>query len=229
MTKSVTLEPEVTDNPYDSFAERISQQLAELQLDGSAMVPGYDRGSPSQPRKLTYDEIAAQGRGWKLHLNFDAENQMTTNAVRDLLTALKQHAVISQFKIGMGGGKAHDAPGKEATVYIGHRDKANLVAPIIEGAIGGLLELPEGDTIRDDIPFTPRIMGRFQISGTDSQFHQYGHKGLSWTEADMGRLLWEDEAKTETGRARIIDENHNNAKQILTERYGVFFTGTESR
>lgn len=188
-----------TDSPTSMFeqqAAELASRLERVDTSGAADIPAERRmlfrDDPERyyTKTLSYDEIARSGNGWKLHLNFDAQNATTVQTVRTFLEALARHGAITTFKIGHGGGKADDAPGKESTVYIGHRDKAKMVALQIDRSLASVLEAPEGDALKDDIPFASRVMGRFAVNRLDSQFHQYGAKGHPILNQHMGVRLF---------------------------------------
>ena len=164
-------------------------------------------------------EVARErGLGWKLHLNFDPTNP---EAVAKIKTFLEQTdpRVVRSFKFG----RASDQSGKEATVYVGPKDSAAAIATEIETELGEILLPPEGDALIDDIAFTPNVMGRFEISGVEPDFHQYGGHGIPYL----------DEHEKSIRRAKIwggqaVDENsaYQEADRILKDRYGAFYTGT---
>src|SRR5665213_3462359 len=151
--------------------------------------------------------------GWKLHLNFDAEDTPKTTTARAFLTALENHGFITTYKVGHGGGKAEGAPGKESTVWIGHHDKAVVVAQMIEEALTDVLDAPEGDVLHHDMAFTPQVWGRFTVSRVDPEFHQYGLHGLPFL-------------MREYGKDAMDGGESNRANQVLVQRYGAFYTGS---
>ena len=59
------------------------------------------------------------------------------------------------------------APGKEATVYVGSKDDAFVVAKMIEDGLRDVLLPPTGDALVSDIEFTELVMGRFDVMRWD--------------------------------------------------------------
>ncbi|MDQ5885706.1 MAG: hypothetical protein QG628_103 [Patescibacteria group bacterium] len=223
---------------FNEIAVALAQRLEAVSNEGNAVIQtvlwnSWNEGSgygeePEESRTVSYDEIAKLGKGWKLHLNFDAENIQTVSTVRTFLKVLKDHDAITTFKIGEGGGKEYDAPGKEATVYVGHRDKASMVAQAIEESLASILIDPEGDTITDDIEFMPHVMGRFEVGGLDPEFHQYGAKGHPLPRTAIRDLIFSSELKSDlTARQKFISEQTAIADTVLRDRYGVFYTGNQ--
>lgn len=161
-------------------------------------------------------EVAlSKAAGWKLHLNFDSDNQSTKVLVDTYLNELKKAGVIVTYKLGQNSGQV----GKEATVYVGARDSAQQVAEIIEAELGHVLAEPEGDTLKDDAPLTPKIMGRFDIGRADPDFAQYGASGHPLLKNDVASKLWNPDFSQEEASRR--------AQATLEERYGEFFTGKD--
>lgn len=163
-------------------------------------------------------DIERLGAGWKLHLNFDAEDPIKVATVDTVLDSLQLGKRILQYKIGHGGGRASGAPGKEATVYIGSRDNAEIVARYIGQVLDPVLDPPEGDTLHDDRPFGEagtKVMGRFDIGRYDRDFHQYGPNGLPLLNQDVDP--W-NKIDRDAAIAR--------AEAALVSRYGEFYTGT---
>lgn len=223
--------PTGNSNPYSSLAKKTADSIKGIPIGGKALIinrmwKGWDAGTyngeePPQFDEIDLTEVAKKGSGWKFHLNFDATDEEKVKTVGTFLTALQSHKVISQFKIGHGGGKTSGQPGKEATVYIGHRDKATAVAPVIEEVLGAILDEPEGDQLAHDIEFTFHVMGRFEISRFDSEFHQYGAKGHPLLNKDMSDLLFVRDVPLETQT-----EVTQRADKVLKDRYGKFYTGS---
>ena len=223
--------------PRSSLTDRLlgyEDRFARLKLDGQAQITTpqwagwldsknsvlptpFSGSEPEKYRTLSYEEIARKGKGWKLHLNFDAEDEAKTSSVVDLLTAMEELDMVSAYKIGRGGGKKAGAPGKEATVYVGHRDKTMLVAGVIEDMLGSALDLPEGDTLVDDTEFTPKVMGRFELTRLDPDFMQYGFQGTPYLLRDYDRY-----AAVKIPSAEKV----HHATDLLTQRYGEFYIGT---
>lgn len=174
--------------------------------------PEWTNRSPENP---LWEELERKGLGWKLHLNFDADNHATTHQIQTYLEQLQANGEITVYKLGKGGGKKSGAPGKEATVYVGPKDKAVAVATSIEENIGVLLDTPEGDTLIDDTPLTAKIMARFDIGRHDPDFHQYGAEGVPYLNHDM------DPFNRKERRVALA-----NAEAVLRERYGEYYTGS---
>lgn len=216
------------ENPFYDFAAQASGRLIGLGLEGQAQVPKarwqYDYGQGGDTRTISYAEITNKSRGWKFHLNFNPDDMGKVQTVGDFLTALKEQDIIKSFKIGHGGGKYHDQPGKEATVYVGHRDKANIVATIIEEGLGSSLDMPIGNALKDDITFTDHVMGRFTADAGDDEFHQYGTAGHPILNTDMGAFTNRD--LDAEARISLLTEFGQRADQILRKRYGAFYTGS---
>lgn len=179
-----------------------------------------------------YEDIARAAKGWKLHLNFDATNPATITRVREFLDKARQTGLITTYKVGEGGGEKYEQPGKEATVYVGHRDKALAAAQELETALADILLTQTEEVRADDIPFAgSTVYGRFEVYRNDDDFHQYGANGVPVLMVDAGaskysgnlykglagaeakKLFWQDAAK--------------RAEGLLEYRYGEFFTGTQ--
>lgn len=149
---------------------------------------------PAPPRQV--------GEGWKLHLATDKPEEVA-KILKDLGLA---------HKVGRSGGQE----GKDLTVYIGSKDKAAEVARAIEEKAGHLLNEPHGDTLKDDVTFGGKVMGRFDTGKHEHGFHQYGSQGIPHLAADMDP--WNKPPVAEA-RARAHAE--------LVKRYGEFYTGTQ--
>jgi hypothetical protein len=181
-------------------------------------APKYPTDADPEVADSIRSELERQGLGWKLHLNFDATDRTKVAAVSDTLARLQEDAKITTYKIGHGGGKASGAPGKEATVYVGPRDKAEYVARIIGSLLDPVLDLPEGDTLYDDRPFGEtgtKVMGRFDIERHDPDFLQYGRGGVPLLKRDGDR--WNLRERSVAMAA---------AEETLRVRYGPYYTGT---
>ena len=226
--------------PKESTQEWIMQKtIAEvhnLDLSGEADIPFPINNSNSigekSSHKMSYKDIAEAGSGWKFHLNFNAEDPDIAQQVGLILEYLRYQGCITAFKIGDGGGKKAGQPGKEATAYIGHREKANLVAPLIEQLLNNVLDNPEGDALEDDIYFGAHVMGRFEVTAIDNTFRQYGAKGYPFCKKDFDYLLelhdrleWKDPEVNEQNIADAQGEAEAHAHEILVKRYGNFYTG----
>jgi hypothetical protein len=179
----------------------------------------YPTDSNPQRAADAVADLRAKGKGWKLHLNFDAEDLEVVCKIYSFLKTMVPQQ-IGSFKIGDGGGKAAGAPGKEATIYVGAKDDAIVAAEMIETAIGDALLPPEGDTLKDDLSFTHHIMGRFEVYPWDADFHQYGFPGFPMLAKDLRARLYAHI----TGRWSA-EEAAAEADGLLVERYGTFYTG----
>jgi hypothetical protein len=219
--------PNGVDNPFTTFVTERLSRLEGLDLSGDAAIPNQvweswnsGRGKswfredqePPRTKVMTYDEIAKKTAGWKLHLNFDRSDSVKVQAVTSLLSALQEHDAVTTFKIG----EADNQLGKEATVYVGHKDKVDIVASLIEEAISNILDDPEGKTLVDDIPFGQKVTGRFEVAHVDREFTHKGAKGHPLLDRDYKRSLDPKNDKSEA-RAR--------AAALLRQRYGAFYTG----
>ncbi len=199
----------------------ITRLLEGVDLNGEVQLP--------DGKLMTYDQIAAMGKGWKFHLNFDAENVGITEEVRRFLMAIRETGAITTFKIGHGGGKKFDQPGKEATIYVGHRDKAEIIAPFIEKALGVLLDDPGEDVLVDDRPFTEHVWGRFEVANLDDDFSNYGKGGSLFLSRDalaMGvTALW---SRIASSREEFLENIAvPSGERLLRERYGVYYAGSK--
>jgi hypothetical protein len=171
-------------------------------------------------------ELKVRGKGWKLHLNFDASDDAVTKEVDRRLKRLFPRYTIGEgggkrYKIGEGGGKKSGAVGKEATVYVGPKDDADAAARTIEHELDDLLLMPARDALKSDTKFTERVMGRFEVAYADSDFHHtYSVHGVP--------VLWKDARNQwrESDR-RPEPELVEAARQLLISRYGTFYTGTQ--
>ncbi len=159
-------------------------------------------------------EALEPGKGWKLHLNFDPSNEGIISQLLDVLGRLALRGIIEIFKIGNGGGVAYGAPGKEATVYVGHGYNAKRVAEFLDRNIFHLLAPPAGDALVDDILMTPMIAARFDVSYSYCHdFLQYGWHGVPFVATDGRR-----NSQRKGEEARVF------AHSVLTARFGEFFT-----
>lgn len=159
-------------------------------------------------------EALEPGKGWKLHLNFDYKNARVLSKIMGVLGRLALRGIIEIFKIGNGGGARCGAPGKEATVYVGHGYSAKRVAEFLDRNISHLLAPPAGDALVDDILMTPMIAARFDLSNSYCfDFNQYGWHGVSFV---RGYARTDSRQNNEDARAF--------AHAILVARFGEFFT-----
>lgn len=196
-------------------------------MTSEALFQHFEDQRPPRPEYLTSPDLEvrarvlakleAMGEGWKLHLNFDADDSAATAAIRDLLTAMVEQGYVANFKIGHGGGKVSGQPGKEATVRVGDRDKAAAAAVIIEELADHLLLDPEGEALQDDTLFTAHVMGRFDISRYDPDFQQYGGDGVPYIRQDANDSAF--------GETMSPDDMKTRAHTLLAYRYGKFYTG----
>jgi len=168
--------------------------------------------------------------GWKLHISFDINNSSTVNTIDTFLNKLySQYGV--KYKIGRSSGQS----GKEATIYCGSKNNADIIASIILDYIGRLLLDPHGDTLNDDIKFNNKVMGRFTVSQFHNrsnlkhpdphnldEFHQYGAQGIPFLNKDMHlRAFQKDKYNKETAIS--------TANKILTDEFGDYYTGAKNR
>jgi hypothetical protein len=185
------------------------------------MERGSGKEEPIKFLERSFSRVADSLQGWKLHLNFDRADEEKVDNVANLLTMMRKRKLVSGFKIGRG------EPGKDATVYVGHRDKAVLVASLIERGIGPVLNDPNGDALVDDISFSNHVMGRFEVTSTAHDFYSYGTKGYPVLREDVPGFEHVEGKDREvylrdTGKdAEII----SRAYLTLRDRFGEFFTG----
>lgn len=217
-------------NPFFEFATGVKARFANLNLEGQAKVGahqavGIGKGRhritpPEMTKAISYDELARRAAGWKLHLNFDASDIGSRQKVGNLLTAMQELGEITTFKIGNNGGQS----GKEATVYVGHRDKAGVVANVLVEGLADTLIPPEGDALVDDTSFEGPIMGRFEVTNADPDFHQYGRQGSPVLNDDMAQavMMRDNPEAFDT----FMSEASLRADALLRERYGPYFTGS---
>ena len=232
--------PEARADSYDTIAANLVSQLSLMDLSGETDVvtsewdmwrlsrhiyPVIPEAEPKKFTRMTFNELAERGKGWKFHLNVDTEDAHKVKKMSDFLNALHNHNAITTYKIGSGGGKAYGQPGKEVTVYIGHRNKANIVAPVIEAVMADTLDMPGLDALKDDITFTKHVIGRFEVANTDFEFHQYGAKGHPLLNADI-EVLGTSQHETASEKALRKAEATTRAYNMLVRRYGQFYTGS---
>lgn len=190
-----------------------------LPVDVSSEASDSKRYYPTDqdPKKAegALEAIRKLGLGWKLHLNFDPNDPKNVAAVEVYLSQTDPR-LVRGFKIGRNGGQS----GKEATVYIGSKDQATKVAKEIEEGLGNILREPEGDGLKSDIVFTPKVIGRFDISRFDPDFIQYGFRGFPMLKVDANNMLWAREKYSP-------EEASQRANRVLIERYGTFYIGTQ--
>ncbi len=203
-------------NPFDRAAIVAAEQMSVYNFTGTT-----NEDSPK-----SYDYITSQSNGWKLHLNFDAEDPSKVSTVQDLLSALNSHGVVGIFKIGDGGGRAEGEPGKEATVIVGHRDKAVLVADIIEQLIGDKLDDIHPEALKTDIPITPKIAARFDIDRVDPRFNKYGFPGFQELVIETRKRIVEKPAPGSLKSRDLLEASRKVSYDTLRETYGKYYTGS---
>lgn len=180
---------------------------------------------PDEFKDLSYAELGAKGMGWKLHLNFDPKNEENVYKIKIFLYALRERGLASASKIGLHDGQS----GKEATVYVGHKDKAVLVAGLIERGLGDLLMPPGEKAIEDDTPFSEHLMGRFETTGVAHDFAGYGAKGHSILKDDFEVIKNLERAGNSPGEIeKIKTPMVQKADEILRKRFGEFYTGRQA-
>lgn len=143
--------------------------------------------------------------GWKLHLATDSPEEVSA--------ALKELGLT--HKVGNNSGQA----GKDITVYIGSRTDAEKAAQQIESRFGSKLNAPHGETLADDLAFTDKVMGRFDIGSSDPTFHQYGSKGVPFTKDAVNNRTFGGQFDSDQARAE--------ADRLLRQKYGDFYGGGE--
>ncbi len=227
-TAGVELTPVDTAEHSDSeregvFEDRLSGLMEEINKlhDTTSREIIID---PTTGRTIKLSDLAKMGKGWKLHLNFDADNPRTVAEISRVLEKLKERTAITTFKIGSGGGKKAGADGKESTVYIGDKNKALTVATFLEGELASLLDAPEGDTLTDDILLAPNIMGRFEVGQVDPEFHQYGGPGFPVLLKEFSLIITE---KDPIKRRELVRQKQIASLAYLEQKYGDYFTGTQ--
>lgn len=146
-----------------------------------------------------------RGEGWKLHLAFDPNDTQLVNDLKQYLDAGR-----IDHKFGQNSGQV----GKDATIYVGHKDDATRVAQEIQDKFGDRLRDAEGDTLWSDTPFAGKVWGRFDINDPKT-FHQYGPNGVP--------LLLDLMAQTYPPQFK--NEYTAPSAAVLTKRYGEAFTG----
>ncbi len=210
----------------ESFIPKLDVELEEP-TSPVDIKPWLNNGLPIPP--VRYDAIATSGKGWKLHLNFDYKDRQTVSGVKGFLESLRQSGKINGFKIGNGGGAEMDAPGKEATVYVGHRDKTSEIAKVIDIELVDTLLPAVGDVLENDTSFHGNVWGRFEVNSLDGDFSNYGEDGYSILQVDgeqlrYGGMLYAG-LKGDAAKRVFYVAARQRAKELLTYRYGEFFTG----
>lgn len=216
------------ENPFHDSVSAVMTEVAALDLEGSAVLPGANVGLSSDAqaeksaRELTFAELASRAQGEKLHLSFDQADPRSVAKVTALLEELRAQAGIAAYKFGKNGGQE----GKDATVYVGHKDKAKIIASALEAQLADVLRAPEGDVIETDEPITGHVMGRFDVSNVDPDFHQYGAKGFPLLSEDVRRAQLMQPGSVEL--AAFLDDAQSRAQMKLRERYGDFYAGKQT-
>jgi len=90
------------------------------------------------------------------------------------------------------------------------------VAKYLQTVLDDILMLPQGETLFDDVPMTEKIMGRFDLPRKDTEFHQYGYKGVSNLRFDLDSGRLKEGVTKEQARQR--------AYNLLRERFDKYFT-----
>jgi hypothetical protein len=184
----------------------------------SENTPGYwlpEQGSANAPD--INPRSAKEGSGWKLHL---AVNEHNMDAVEQALIAKGV-----KFKRGKGG----DA-GKEFTIYLGGKDKADRIAGELTDEIDHLLEVPSKNmNDSGDIVLSGKVGGRFDPA--DSDFTQYGVEGspVLFEDAKSFAMRKGDAEQAVSSLENVPAQFRRNAQKELEKRYGEFYTGGASR
>jgi hypothetical protein len=202
-------------SPFEYRLDALTQEIAKLPDTTSHEV----QLNPSNPESKVRLEDAM---GWKLHLNFDAQDPQIIQKINEVLSKLAEAGAIKTFKIGEGGGKEWGQPGKESTVYVGSRDKTKIVAEFLSSELEGLLLTPEGDALNDDIVLAKNIMGRFNPQ-YDREFHQYGGGGIPYLKEEYMSGMWLPAEEQPAFYAELALKS----RARLIEKYGAYFTGTK--
>lgn len=159
--------------------------------------------------------------GWKFHL-------VTTKWNHDKIAQVLDGMGIDNYKILAGG----DPGDKDFTIYVGAREVADYLAPILETKLAGLIDDPlsiiDGDIAGGNLPFTQHIWARFapedlnelpsEINGivNRAKMHRYGPRGIVISEFDMRQGMH--------GGTRPAD-TYDYALKRLTDEFGEYFTG----
>lgn len=185
---------------------------------------------PFNPEKISKEERARRlqskdltnrgfpgfnSAGWKLHL--------ATDQTEEVSKSLKEMGL--SHKVGKNSGQE----GKDITVYIGDKDKADVTSQNISSKLGHLLKEPHGDTLTDDVQLADKVMGRFEISQIDNDFNQYGAKGFPILNEDISNHILTNKNLPKEEKEKLKKEYDAKADAILKERYGAFYTGTTSQ
>lgn len=182
------------------YWKRLNQKAVSIQPAASA--------TPTQYKRVTFAERNA---GWKFHLSI--KDEAARREVEKFLSANKDKWQI-EFKVGRNSGQS----GKDVTIYIGDRVAAEKIAKEIEGKIASFLNPTTGDALKDDIPFSPHVAGRFDATNKrlgDSTMVQYGFQGHGVLDTDY----WEKSTNpayraTAKRRAEEFIRKHPELKDI---------------
>jgi hypothetical protein len=171
-------------------------------------------------RKLEPSPVDLE-KHWKLHLNFGAKSLQEKEALFAQITAMTG-PLGCKAKLGRNSGQI----GKDATIYVGSRDRALLIAREIDKRWGDKLEFPAGDVLNDDCQLAGSVWGRFDVrGGVDYRGRhidclQYGRHGVPYhCDGD----IW---AVTQDKDEALKRKNLEESKAILTEVFGDYFSGT---
>ncbi len=217
-TVPVSVPEEAGPSKESSFEGRLEDLLREIE-ELPDTTSGEIQMNPNNPDHKVKLEDAM---GWKLHLNFDSQNPDTVARISEVLSRIKQSGAVRNFKIGDGGGKEWDNPGKESTIYVGSRNKTDAVAKFVSRELGDVLLPPEGHALIDDIPLANNVMGRFAPQ-YDPEFHQYGSEGIPYLKEEFARAIWmpQDQQK------EYLSVLAKKSLDRIVEKYGDYFTGTQ--
>ncbi|MDX1766294.1 MAG: hypothetical protein R3313_05070 [Candidatus Saccharimonadales bacterium] len=176
-------------------------------------------------------EMIRPTRGWKIHLNFDAEKH--SDVVRESLDEIIEgfetasHEPII-FKIGHGGGKEAGAPGKESTVYVGTLVDTIKLADRINShpRLAPVLLPPGYDVIADDVPIggpDSMIWARFEVLGLGSAVKEAGFgKILQYGKA--GAPGYEEFIKWPLENQDLVERYMQGVERTI-QAFGEGFTG----
>lgn len=219
---------EAVQKSYHESVAGMIEEVAKIPLDGVASVPAAPDGLSGErnaDRQLSYDEIAAMGKGHKLHIAFDQDDPAKAAQVKDLLDELVAQGSVTTYKLGQNSGQQ----GKDATIYVGHRAKAVLVAELLATQLAGVLAEPTDDVLETDVSYTGKVMGRFEVQGLDPEFHQYGAAGFPLRNDDMQQYgMLRKTGATEGELVAFMGGARERADATLRQRYGAFYTGDVS-
>jgi len=232
-TAAVSTEATVVDVPVDqpnpeANTDRFGELLAKInQLpDTTSREVVLD---PARPDTITtLGDLQNNGKGWKMHLNFDTNDSQKATTITGVLERLKAAGAITDSKVGNGGGTQtdgyEDAPGKEATIYVGSKDKTDLIADYLSAELQGQLTTPTGDALRDDIELAPAVMGRFEVYGADPEFMQYSGVDTPVLKDYAANVQF---GTTDAQKAENLTKAQEASKAHLQEKYGAYYTGSQ--